>query len=229
MKARDAGQKFDQDAFNNLVGFMGGYNTVASFALPRRIPPADPGLPRDDWQNIGTNLMQTARTGEISARARSYAAMVTGLSLRAPADFNQAVAEYRAWLADRFAPQVQQGAARNFSSAASSRSTRRMVIYVLALVLALCLVVQSVSNWLRRSAFYLVVLAWVIHTFGLVFRMYLEGRPPVTNLYSSAIFIGWGAVILGMVLEKIYRDGIGCVVAAFVGFRHANHRAQSRA
>jgi ABC-type transport system involved in cytochrome c biogenesis permease subunit len=71
---------------------------------------------------------------------------------------------------------------------------------------------------LRRSAFYLIILAWVIHTFGLVFRMYLEGRPPVTNLYSSAIFIGWGAVILGMVLEKIYRDGIGSVVAASAGF-----------
>jgi ABC-type transport system involved in cytochrome c biogenesis permease subunit len=71
---------------------------------------------------------------------------------------------------------------------------------------------------LRRSAFYLIMLAWVIHTFGLVFRMYLEGRPPVTNLYSSAIFIGWGAVILGMVLEKIYRDGIGCVVAGSAGF-----------
>ena len=60
------------------------------------------------------------------------------------------------------------------------------------------------SESLRRSAFWLVVLAWVIHTFGLVFRMYLEGRPPVTNLYSSAIFIGWGCVILGMFLEKIY-------------------------
>jgi ABC-type transport system involved in cytochrome c biogenesis permease subunit len=88
---------------------------------------------------------------------------------------------------------------------------------VLALVLAL-LSWFNLSDWLRRSAFYLVILAWVIHTFGLVFRMYLEGRPPVTNLYSSAIFIGWAAVILGMVLEKIYHDGIGCVVAAFAGF-----------
>jgi len=40
----------------------------------------------------------------------------------------------------------------------------------------------------------------------------------VTNLYSSAIFIGWGAVILGMVLEKFYKDGIGSVVASAVGF-----------
>ena len=76
----------------------------------------------------------------------------------------------------------------------------------------------NVSDLLRRSAFYLIALAWVVHTTGLVFRMYLEGRPPVTNLYSSAIFIGWAAVILGMVLEKIYCDGIGCVVASFAGF-----------
>jgi ABC-type transport system involved in cytochrome c biogenesis permease subunit len=48
--------------------------------------------------------------------------------------------------------------------------------------------------------------------------MGLEGRPPVTNLYSSAIFIGWGAVLLGLFLERIYRDGIGIVVASLIGF-----------
>jgi ABC-type transport system involved in cytochrome c biogenesis permease subunit len=61
-------------------------------------------------------------------------------------------------------------------------------------------------------------LAFVIHTTGLIYRMVLEGRPPVTNLYSSAIFIGWGAVVLGLVLEKIYRNGIGAVAAAGMGF-----------
>jgi cytochrome c-type biogenesis protein CcsB len=63
-----------------------------------------------------------------------------------------------------------------------------------------------------------VILAGCVHTFGLVFRMVLEGRPPVTNLYSSAIFIGWGAMILGIILERIYRVGIGSLVASLVGF-----------
>jgi ABC-type transport system involved in cytochrome c biogenesis permease subunit len=40
----------------------------------------------------------------------------------------------------------------------------------------------------------------------------------VTNLYSSAIFIGWAAVLLGLVLEKFNKDGIGLMVAALVGF-----------
>jgi len=62
------------------------------------------------------------------------------------------------------------------------------------------------------------VLAFVVHTFGLIFRMVLEGRPPVTNLYSSAIFIGWGACVLGLVLERIYKVGLGSAVAGLAGF-----------
>jgi ABC-type transport system involved in cytochrome c biogenesis permease subunit len=216
MNARDAGKKFDQDAFNNLVGFMGNYETVARFALPAVIPPTDPAVPRDDWQNIGTNLMATAHTGTISPPAQAYAAMVTGYRSDSPADFNQAVAAYHLWLADRFAPQVNK-AGQEFFFNNFQPFYKALVIYVLALLLAL-FSWFNMSDWLRRSAFFLIGLAWVIHTFGLIFRMYLEGRPPVTNLYSSAIFIGWGAVILGMVLEKIYRDGIGCVVAGFAGF-----------
>ena len=73
VNAREAGQKFDQDAFNTLLGIMGGYNTVATFALPLTIPPADSSLPPDDWQNIGTNLMQTARTGEFNPATKFYA------------------------------------------------------------------------------------------------------------------------------------------------------------
>jgi ABC-type transport system involved in cytochrome c biogenesis permease subunit len=216
VNAREAGQKFDPEAFNTLLGFMGGYNIVASFALPLTIPPADASLPRDAWQNIGTNLMQTARTGEINPATRFYAEMVTAYRANQPDNFNRIVGQYRFWLVGRFTPQIKK-ADREFFFSTMQPFYKATVIYVLALVLAL-FSWFNLSDWLRRSAFYLIGLAWVIHTTGLVFRMYLEGRPPVTNLYSSAVFIGWAAVILGMVLEKIYRDGIGCVVAAFAGF-----------
>jgi ABC-type transport system involved in cytochrome c biogenesis permease subunit len=74
------------------------------------------------------------------------------------------------------------------------------------------------SETLRRSAIWLVGLAFVIHTAGLIYRMALEGRPPVTNLYSSAIFIGWGAVVLGLVLERFHKNGIGAFAASGIGF-----------
>jgi ABC-type transport system involved in cytochrome c biogenesis permease subunit len=40
----------------------------------------------------------------------------------------------------------------------------------------------------------------------------------VTNLDSSAVFVGWVAVLLGVVLERIYRRGFGTAVAAASGF-----------
>jgi ABC-type transport system involved in cytochrome c biogenesis permease subunit len=40
----------------------------------------------------------------------------------------------------------------------------------------------------------------------------------VTNLYSSAVFIGWFCVVLAVVLERVYRMGLGTLVASSIGF-----------
>ena len=62
-------------------------------------------------------------------------------------------------------------------------------------------------------------LTLVVHSVALLTRMYLMDRwfVTVTNLYSSAIFIGWGAVALCLVLERLYRNGLGNVIAAVLG------------
>src|SRR5690606_22037927 len=56
----------------------------------------------------------------------------------------------------------------------------------------------------RRSSVALLWVALVVHTFGIAARIYLQGRPPVTNLYSSAAFVGWGCVLLGLLLERLF-------------------------
>ena len=82
----------------------------------------------------------------------------------------------------------------------------------------------AVFSWLLwpaelgRAAYWLVWLAWGLSTAGIGVRMWLEARPPVTNLYSSALFVGWVAVALCLVLEKLYRNAIGSVTAGVVGF-----------
>jgi ABC-type transport system involved in cytochrome c biogenesis permease subunit len=80
------------------------------------------------------------------------------------------------------------------------------------------------TSWLVRrdllqpAAFSLLAAGALVHTVGLASRILLQGRPPVTNLYSSAIFVGWAAVILGLILERMYRKGFGTAVAASAGF-----------
>jgi ABC-type transport system involved in cytochrome c biogenesis permease subunit len=92
-----------------------------------------------------------------------------------------------------------------------------MVVYVAALLVLF-------TSWLlrrallQRVAFGLLAAGAIVHTAGLVARIVLQGRPPVTNLYSSAVFVGWAAVIFGIVLERVHRRGLATAVAAASGF-----------
>ena len=91
------------------------------------------------------------------------------------------------------------------------------MLYVVVLVSALF----SWLVWpktLSKTAIILLLGAFAIHTLGLITRMYLQGRPPVTNLYSSAIFVGWASVLLCIILEWTYKNGIGSVCGAVIGF-----------
>jgi ABC-type transport system involved in cytochrome c biogenesis permease subunit len=74
------------------------------------------------------------------------------------------------------------------------------------------------SRTLNRTAFAIIALSFALHTFAIIARIVISGRPPVTNLYSTAVFIGWGIVLLGMIFERIYRMGVGNLLASFSGF-----------
>jgi ABC-type transport system involved in cytochrome c biogenesis permease subunit len=91
------------------------------------------------------------------------------------------------------------------------------VLYIVAFVLG----ILSWVGWtepLRRGSIWLLWFTLALHTFALVARIYISGRPPVTNLYSTGIFIGWGGVLMALVFESIYRLGLGNIVASIMGF-----------
>jgi len=92
-----------------------------------------------------------------------------------------------------------------------------IVIYVMALLLLFVSWIWK-PQVLQPTSFALLLAGTLVHTLGLAYRVVLQGRPPVTNLYSSAVFVGWGAVVLGVLLEWLYKKGFGTAVAAASGF-----------
>tara|TARA_R110000737_G_scaffold2923_12_gene9451 strand:- start:51760 stop:53436 length:1677 start_codon:yes stop_codon:yes gene_type:complete len=74
------------------------------------------------------------------------------------------------------------------------------------------------SKALLRTMTFLILVAFVVQTIGIASRVYLQGRPPVTNLYSSAIFIGWFGVILGLFIDRHMKLGLGGIMASVIGF-----------
>lgn len=89
--------------------------------------------------------------------------------------------------------------------------------YIYALVLGLL----SWLGWtkpLHRAAILLMIVALGLHTYGLLARMIIQDRPlvVVTNLYSSAIFIGWGCALFCLATEFIFPRGIALVAGSSI-------------
>jgi len=221
-QASENGKAFDKEALGKVAGAVRRFEMMAGLGYALIVPPLDPQAAPDRWQTAGAGLLDCWRTGQVHPALPWFAAMASAYRHNRAGDFNRAVADYRAWLAPKFGQELRKGRAEFYYNEVKA-FLHAMIIYLFAFLLAggslaTLSLLPNLSESLRRSAFYLVVLGGVVHTFGLVFRMVLEGRPPVTNLYSSAIFIGWGTMVLGLVLERIYRVGIGNLVAALAGF-----------
>ncbi|HSN13009.1 MAG TPA: cytochrome c biogenesis protein CcsA, partial [Anaeromyxobacteraceae bacterium] len=130
--------------------------------------------------------------------------------------FGRAVADLRRLTAGA-APQAASRAAAEAAFNRAGPFYSGIVVYVLAM-LALFVSWLWKPAPLRAAAHGLLVAGALVHTAGLAARMVLQGRPPVTNLYSSAVFVGWIVVVLGLVLERVHRRGFGVAVAASAGF-----------
>jgi len=213
VRAQQAGQKYDQTVFNTFATAIQQLTDMSQLDTPLVVPPQDPA---GNWQRVATALLNAPKGEKLSPAVQSYADMGDAFRKGDVAGFNASLADYRASLVPTFSDALHKAGYEVFFNQMEPFYAA-MVIYVLAGLLGI-FSWFNLSEALRRSSVWLIGLAFVIHTTGLVFRMWLEGRPPVTNLYSSAIFIGWGAVVLGLILEKIHRNGIGAVAAAGMGF-----------
>jgi ABC-type transport system involved in cytochrome c biogenesis permease subunit len=92
------------------------------------------------------------------------------------------------------------------------------IVYVLAAVL---LGLQWILNRaiLYKMAWALVLTGFVLQIFAMAIRMQLMGRPPVTNMYETVVWVAFGTVLFAMILEYFYRWRFmllaGSLVSAF--------------
>ena len=204
------------------------YRMLSKFAGFSIVPSSDPAKKIEEFDNLGQALLLTVTTKEIHPGVLRYARMMEAYEKNDPATFNGELAAWQAGLKTRFPAGVSKaGSEQWFNHFEPFYNALQIYVGIFILV---CLAWLAWPNVCGRAAFQLLLVAFVLHTFGLGFRMWLEVRPPVTNLYSAAVFVGWGAVALGVILERTYRNGIGAITSAVVGFGTliiAHHLAKS--
>ncbi len=192
------------------------FTVMDGYAYLRVVPPPPTATAPNAWRTIGETWSATLASGQIDPAARAYAALGRAWRDAKPVEFNREVQALHEQLAAALpVPMRKAGLEARFNAAEPFYTA--MALYVAAFLLA-------IFSWLKwpdtlgRAAFGLVGLAFVLTTAGILARMWLEARPPVTNLYSSALFVGWGAVALCLVLEYFFRNAIGSVTAGLIGF-----------
>jgi ABC-type transport system involved in cytochrome c biogenesis permease subunit len=219
------------EKFSDFLGALNGFSKqlksmnaplAVSNLLTKKEPGADGKLP-DDWEPYSVAWTRAYMMSEIAREAppEGLAALnriVVYYAKGDVANFNESVAKYNALLTNANIPEYNPAKVR-FEAFFNRFSPfyYAAVLNVIAFILA-ALAWLGWSVPLNRAAFWLIAVNLAVHTFGMCARMYISGRPPVTNLYSSAVFIGWGAVVLGMILEGVFRLGIGNIVASVSGF-----------
>jgi ABC-type transport system involved in cytochrome c biogenesis permease subunit len=191
-----------------------GFLAEAGYFFP--IPPFPPNDDPLQWRKMGESLLSFLTSGQLHPAVSEWATIASAYAGNDSTIFNQTV--------DRYAKSLEHDLPRRVWKAKVESIFNQLQPFYSAMVLYVLIFILACASWLTwpeslgRIAMTLLVVTFILHSFGLFTRMYLEGRPPVTNLYSSAVFIGWGAVLLGIFLERFYRNGIGSATAAMIGF-----------
>ena len=216
IQAQQANRPHSAEAVKVMKDMADRFTYMEQLGTLRPIPPPAGDDNVSHWLPVGTALMNSFGTGQVDATTLSFAKLGHAWRTGDATQFNQIVAKFRQdWVA-RYPEAMQKSdIEERFNSADPFYSA--INLYVLAFL-------AGIFSWLKwpaelgRGAFWLLALAFTAASFGLVARMWLESRPPVTNLYSSALFIGWGAVLLCLFLEKFYRNAVGSVAGGVTGF-----------
>ncbi|MBL8854712.1 MAG: cytochrome c biogenesis protein CcsA [Planctomycetaceae bacterium] len=120
--------------------------------------------------------------------------------------------------------QAQQGDAIAWNAIYAEYRLNGWSPFYLSSVMYLFVAVCAVCSWflkpasMRRFTWTLMLIAFLIHTAGLVARIYISGRAPVTSIYSSALAIAWGMVLSFLVIEVTTRRGVANFMGGLVGF-----------
>ncbi|TNF37590.1 MAG: hypothetical protein EP329_02705 [Deltaproteobacteria bacterium] len=103
-----------------------------------------------------------------------------------------------------------------------------IILYILAFVL----LAFSWLVWqkkLRIGAGTVLAIGVAAHLAGVVMRVIIMERPPVSNLYESVVFVGLIGAMAGLAIEWRRRDGIGILIGVisgatmqFMGFSYAS-------
>ncbi len=103
-----------------------------------------------------------------------------------------------------------------------------LAFYILAFI-TLGINWMSKFTYTRFISYFILLFGFAAHTYGIILRMIIMNRPPVSTLYESVLFVSFIVLLFSIILEFFRKDGLGIFIGAvggaifhFVGFGYAD-------
>jgi len=214
-----SGKAFDPELQKTVKTFVERYQDFEREGVIGLLPPKDENSVAR-WDNLGASLL-----GVIKDQKSHRAGLAEDGVITRYADFSMAWCEGKDDECSRLSSAIAASLKGPWTVRAESEASFGrlqpfywlLIAYVLVVLMVLVSWVTG-SEALRVWGYRLLLLSFILHTAALGYRMWLHGRPPVTNLYSTGIFVAWGAVGLGIMLERVWKNGIGAAATGITGF-----------
>jgi ABC-type transport system involved in cytochrome c biogenesis permease subunit len=215
-RLKQANRSAYQKRLLRMFGHVQQFRRMRALETPYIIPPKQPG---GEWQQFphrpGADPAKASAANQEAVQA--WLKILRAYNAEKPADFNAAVADYSKFLQDKL-PSASWRAGLEVSL------LNRFGPFYVGSILCIGVFLLGCTSWLvlhqplRNVALAVAIVALVLVTLGIVARIYIQIRPPVTNLYSSAIFVAWGCLLFGVGIDWLFRNSAGLVAGAIGGF-----------
>ena len=94
--------------------------------------------------------------------------------------------------------------------------TYSIIFYIISFIL-ISFSLLFWPNILRKVSLVSILIGLIFHLYGIILRMVIMGRPPVSTIYESIIFVGFVSVLFAFIIEYFRKDGLGILAASVAG------------
>ena len=165
------------------------------------------------WELLAQSQLDPAMEAELSALRDMHLAYVNGQQVQ----FNLAARRFSQSTTQRTQAYMELprlGLEEFYNRLDAFRLVKLFYLLGLLALVASMIVARKPLYWASLT---LLIVGLLPHTAGIIMRMIISGRPPVTSLFETFLFVGWVGALLGLAAELLGRRRIGLSVGLSAG------------
>lgn len=198
----------DQEV-RRLFERVGLFREIVTGSAWRIIPKSSPQSLGNSWESLASNDTEGAAIRE------KFADVLRGVQAGDREQFERSARLVKAAIEGEISGWNTDQARKLAAETLYNRTRPFQFSWILYLVAGLLWMVSR-KNWVSKLAGFFTVSAFLVHAYGFGLRCYVAGRPPVTNMYESIVWVMLGVVVFSGILYFMQKQVIPLTVACVV-------------